>query len=310
MKTICIITPCYNEEDNVKEIHNQIDKIFSKYPNYNYKHLFIDNHSNDNTVAEIKKLCSKNNNVQLIQNSRNFGAIRSPYYGLLQSDADASILIAADLQEPTELIHQFIEKWENGYKIVVGVKNKSKESKIMYFIRRCYYKLVSKISDTKLISQYTGFGLYDRKIIKILRKLEDPYPYLRGLISEIGFDIAQVNYTQPRRDKGRSKSNFFVLYEMAMLGITSNSRIPLRIATIAGFALSLISFLISLIYLSLKLIYWNAFDFGIAPMLIGLFFFSSIQLFFIGMLGEYISFILTRVTNRPLVIEKERINID
>ncbi len=308
MKLISIVTPCYNEEANIEEIHKQVKAQCGTLSNYRYEHIFIDNASTDNTLNLLKNIAKDDRNVKIIVNSRNFGHIRSPYHAMLQTNGDATILIVADLQDPPTLIKDFIHKWEQGYKIVVGVKPESQESKLMFFIRRAYYHFVTKIADVKLIKNFTGFGLYDKEIIAILRSQKDPYPYFRGLIAEIGFDIAEVPYNQPRRTRGVTKNNFYTLYDMAMLGITSHSKIPLRLATMAGFSLSILSFLMSLIFLTLKLMFWQSFNLGVAPILIGLFFFSSVQLFFIGLLGEYISSINTRVMSRPLVVEKERIN--
>ncbi|KTD36422.1 glycosyl transferase, group 2 family protein [Legionella nautarum] len=308
MKLISIVTPCYNEEANVEEIHRQVKAIFDEIPNYRYEHIFIDNASTDNTVAILKKIAEQDSHAKVIVNARNFGHIRSPYHAMLETNGDATILIVADLQDPPAMIKEFIQKWEQGYKIVVGVKPESQESKLMFAIRRAYYNFVTRIADVKLIKNFTGFGLYDKEVIDILRTHKDPYPYFRGLIAEIGLEIAEVPYNQPRRARGVTKNNFYSLYDMAMLGITSHSKIPLRLATMAGFSLSIISLLISLSFFVLKLFFWNSFNLGVAPILIGLFFFSSVQLFFIGLLGEYIASIHTRVTKRPLVVEKERIN--
>ncbi|KTC84673.1 MULTISPECIES: glycosyltransferase family 2 protein [Legionella] len=308
MKLISIVTPCYNEEGNVEEIHRQVKAIFEEIPNYRYEHIFIDNASTDNTVALLKKIAEQDPHTKVIVNARNFGHIRSPYHAMLETNGDATILIVADLQDPPDMIKEFIHKWEQGYKIVVGVKPESQESKLMFAIRRAYYNFVTRIADVKLIKNFTGFGLYDKEVVDILRTHKDPYPYFRGLIAEIGLEIAEVPYNQPRRARGVTKNNFYSLYDMAMLGITSHSKIPLRLATMAGFSLSIISLLISLSFFVLKLFFWNSFNLGVAPILIGLFFFSSVQLFFIGLLGEYIASIHTRVTKRPLVVEKERVN--
>ncbi|MFA5960805.1 MAG: glycosyltransferase family 2 protein [Tatlockia sp.] len=308
MKLISVVTPCYNEESNVAEIHKQVREVFEQVPHYHYEHIFIDNASDDNTVALLKQIASEDSHVKLIINSRNFGHIRSPYHAMLQSQGDATILIVADLQDPPSLILDFIKQWEAGYKVVVGVKPESQESRLMFTIRRAYYRFVTKIADVKLIQNFTGFGLYDKEIIAILKKQDDPYPYFRGLIAEIGFDVATVPYNQPRRVRGVTKNNFYSLYDMAMLGITSHSKVPLRLATMAGFSLSILSLVVSSLFFILKLLFWNSFDLGVAPILVGLFFFSSVQLFFIGLLGEYIASINTRVMKRPLVIEKERVN--
>jgi len=241
-------------------------------------------------------------------NARNFGPVRSPYHAILQAGGDAVVALAADLQDPPELIREFVLRWQAGAKVVVGVKPSADEPGLMFAIRRLYYSSVARIADVKLIQNFTGFGLYDRQVIEALRRIDDPYPYARGLIAEIGHDVVQIPYNQPRRRRGITKHNFYSLYDIAMLGITSHSRMPLRIATMAGFALSALSLLVSVAYLLLKVLFWNRFPFGMAPVLIGVFFFASIQLFFIGLLGEYVGAILTHVQKRPLVFERERIN--
>ncbi len=310
MKLISIVTPCYNEEENIEAVHAKVKAVLDTLPCYRYEHIFIDNASTDRTVPILKDIAKTDRHVKLILNSRNFGHIRSPFHGLLQARGDAVILLVADLQDPPSLIIEFVKKWEEGFKIVVGTKPSSQEKFPMSFIRKSYYAFVSKISSTKLIKNFTGFGLYDQKIIHILREIDDPYPYFRGLISELGFNIAEVEFNQPRRMRGITKNNFYSLYDMAMLGITNHSKIPIRLATMTGFGLSILSLATSIIFFLLKLVFWNSFALGIAPILIGVFFFSSIQLFFIGMLGEYVASIQTQVQKRPLVIESERINFD
>lgn len=308
MKHITVLTPCYNEEDNIEEVYRQTQAVFADISTVTYEHLFIDNRSTDRTVEVLRKLAAANPNVKVILNSRNFGHIRSPYHALMQARGDAVITLVADLQDPPQLMREFVEQWLAGAKIVVGVKPSSEESAAMFVIRRIYYRLVSKIADVQLIQNFTGFGLYDRQVLEVLRKIDDPYPYFRGLISEVGFDAVQIPYIQPRRKRGITKNNFYTLYDIAMLGITSHSRVPLRVATLAGFMLSGVSLLISLGYLTTKLLFWNEFSLGMAPLLIGMFFFASVQLFFIGLLGEYVGAILTSVSKRPLVVERERIN--
>ena len=308
MKRISIVTPCFNEEGNVEELYQQVQAVFNQLPNYQFEHIFIDNASTDATVSILRTIADKDHRVKVIVNSRNFGHIRSPYYGLLQAQGDAVILLVADLQDPPELIKEFIRRWEEGHKIVIGVKPKSEESRVMYAIRRLGYYWIGRIADVGLIRNFTGFGLYDKQVIQILNEYDDPYPYFRGMIADIGFDIAEVSYVQPKRQRGVTKNNFYTLYDIGMLGITSYSKIPLRLAAMAGFFLSGISLFISIVFFLAKLIFWNTFHAGIAPVLIGLFFFSSVQLFFIGLLGEYIASINTRVMKRPLVVERERIN--
>lgn len=308
MKHITVVTPCYNEEDNVEEVYRQARAVFADIEGVTYEHLFIDNFSSDRTPDILRAMAAADPKVKVILNARNFGHIRSPYYGLLQAGGDAAILLVSDLQDPPELMKDFVAAWIKGAKLVVGVKPSADESGLMFAIRRMYYRTVTRIADVKLVQNFTGFGLYDRQVLEQLRRIDDPYPYLRGLISEVGFDPVQIPYNQPRRKRGITKNNFYTLYDIAMLGITSHSRVPLRIATMAGFLLSGLSLLISLVYLVLKLIFWQEFSAGTAPILIGMFFFASVQLFFIGLLGEYVGAILTHVMKRPLVIERERIN--
>lgn len=310
MKLISVVTPCFNEEENVEPLYEKIRAQFDALPQYRYEHLFIDNASTDHTVEKIKRIAARDRNVKLIVNARNFGHIRSPMYALLQAHGDAVIAMASDFQDPPELIPQFIAKWEEGFRVVLGVKPKSRETFPIFLLRRLYYWAIGRISETKLIPNFTGFGLYDRSLIEIMRKIDDPYPYFRGLISEIGFAYATIPFEQPQRVRGVTKNNFYTLYDLAMLGMTSHSKVPLRLATMAGFSLAFLSLIISLGYVVAKLIFWDQFTIGMAPVLIGLFFFASVQLFFIGILGEYVASIHTHVIKRPLVIEKERVNFD
>jgi len=308
MVLVSVVLPCYNEAQNIEELYKQTIKQFVNLSWYDYELIFIDNASTDNTVALIKEIIEKDKKVKLIVNSRNFWHIRSPYYALLQSSGDATILMATDLQEPPSLISKFIKKREEGFKIVKGVKTASKESTIMFFIRKVFYNFINNLSDVTLTKNHTGFGLYDKKIIEILRGIDEPYPYFRGLLSEIGFDFATVEYTQLARKRGITKNNFYTLYDMAMAWFTNHSKVPLRLAVFIGLIFSCTSFLIWVIYLIAKLIFWNSFQFWLAPILIGTFFFFWVQLLFLGILGEYIGAIYTQVKKRPLVIEKERIN--
>ena len=307
-KLISVVTPCYNEVENVEELYVQVKAVFAELPQYRYEHIFIDNSSTDGTVAVLKKLAAADYNVKIIVNVKNFGWIRSPHYGLLQAHGDAVVLIVSDLQDPPALIKEFLRKWEEGKAIVVGVKNQSEENPVMFAIRKIYYNLIKKISDIEQIKNFTGFGLYDQKFIAVLRTLKDPYPYFRGLITEVGFDRAEIPYMQLVRKKGKASSNFYSLYDLAMLGFVNHSKIPLRMASFLGFGMSVISFVIGVFYLVYKLLFWDRFEAGLAPLTIGIFLFSSIQLFFIGILGEYIGAIYTQVRERPLVIEKERVN--
>ena len=308
MKRISIVTPCYNEERNVEQVYNEVKAIFRNVRRYKYEHIFIDNASSDNTVALLKNLAKKDRNVKIIVNSRNFGWLRSPYHAMLSASGDAVILLVADLQDPPILINDFIRKWEEGFKIVIGIKTESEENALMFKIRKFYYKLLRMISEIDLNINFMGFGLYDRKVIEILKEMNDSYPYFRGIISEIGFEPAKIPYRQRTRKRGLATGSLYNLFDVAMLGIVSYSKIPLRMVTILGFVLSIANLFVAIIYLVYKLIFWQRFSLGIAPLVIGLFFFSSIQMFFLGIIGEYISVIHTRVLKRPLVIEKERIN--
>lgn len=310
MPLISVITPCYNEEGNAENIYKAVKEVFDGLPNYRYEHIFIDNCSKDRTVEILKGIAARDKNVKVIVNARNFGHIRSPHHALLQSKGDASVIIVADLQDPPALIAEFIKKWEEGYKVVLGVKTQSEESALMFAIRKIYYHFIGKVSEIELTKNNTGFGLYDKVVVDVIRKIDDPYPYFRGLISDIGFESAKIQYKQRARKRGITKNNFYTLYDIAMLGITNHSKVPLRLATMAGFAMSAISLFIAFGYLVAKLVFWSWFTVGTAPILIGVFFFSSVQLFFIGILGEYIGAIHTQVLKRPLVIEKERINFD
>jgi glycosyltransferase involved in cell wall biosynthesis len=274
---------------------------------YDYEHLFIDNASTDGTQEELRQLAAEDSRVKVIFNQRNFGHVRSPFHGLLQARGDAVIVMAADLQDPPELIPEFIRQWRAGHPVVVGEKTNSDEPWLFFTLRRAYYRLVRRLADVELLENVTGFGLYDRKAIETFRSLDEPYPYVRGLISELGFPVARVPYHQPQRQHGFTKNNFYTLYDLAMLGITSHSKVPLRLAAMLGFAASLVSFCAGLVYLLYKLIFWQRFALGVAPLVIGLFFLGSVQLFFIGIIGEYLGAIHTRVTKRPLVVEKERL---
>ncbi len=308
MKKISIVVPCYNEEENVEPISEAIISEINKLQNYTYELIFIDNCSTDKTREKLIQLCNKNKDIKAIFNAKNFGQFNSPYYGLLQTTGDCTMLICADFQDPVDMIPKFIQEWENGYKIVIGVKNKSKENRIMYFLRSCYYKLIKKISDTEQIEHFTGFGLYDKDFIEVLRKLDDPTPFLRGIVAELGFQRKEIPYEQQKRRAGKTHNNFYKLYDAAMLSFTSYTKIGLRLATFLGIFVGIISFIIGIVYFILKLIYWDRFAAGMVPVLIGMFFLGALQLFFIGFLGEYILSINTRVMRRPLVVEEKRIN--
>src|ERR1051326_6957978 len=307
MKSISIITPCFNEEENVEELHERITKVMES-TNYNYEHIIIDNASTDRTVEILGNLAAKDKKLKCIINTGNFGQIRSPYHALFQTCGDAIICMAADLQDPPERIPEFIKKWEQGYRVVIGVKIHSEESGLFYFLRTIYYRVLRKLSDVPLIENFTGFGLYDRQVIDVLRELNDPYPYFRGLIADLGFERAEIKFEQPRRKRGISKNNFYTLYDLTMLGVTGYTKIPLRLASFLDFIPAMLSFLVGLVYLVYKLLFWFQFSVGSAPVVIGLFFLGSVQLLFLGIVGEYIGAIYTQVMKRPHVIEKERIN--
>jgi glycosyltransferase involved in cell wall biosynthesis len=308
---LTILTPCYNEEGNVREVYQQVKAAMETVPDCDYEHLFIDNASKDGTVAILRELAAADKRVKVIVNTRNFGHVRSPYHALLQARGDAVMSCVADLQDPPELIPQFVAKWLEGYKVVIGVKQGSRESWLMKRTRKAYYWLVAKLSsDVELVQNFTGFGLYDREVVEQFRSTEEQYPYFRGLVSDFGYERAVIPYVQPARTRGRTKNDFFSLYDVAMLGVTNHSKVPLRLAAMAGFALSLVALVVALVYLVMKLTMWATFDLGLAPLVIGVYFLGSVQLFFIGMLGEYIGAIHTQVHKRPLVVEKERINFD
>ena len=309
MKKISVLIPCYNEEENVVPISEAVIKTLQKdLPEYDYELVFIDNDSQDHTRSLIRQLCDENPKIKAIFNARNFGQFNSPYYGMLQITGDCVIEMVADFQDPVELIPQYVHEWEKGYKIVIGIKTSSKENRLMYWLRSCYYKTIKKLSDVEQIEHFTGSGLYDRDFIEVLRNLDDPTPFLRGIVAELGFKIKQIPYEQPKRRAGETKNHFYQLYDAAMLSITSYTKAGLRLATIFGSICSLISMVVAVVYLVMKLMYWDRFPAGMAPVLIGMCFLGSVQIFFIGLMGEYILSINARVMKRPLVIEEERLN--
>ena len=308
MKKISIVSGCYNEAGNVEELVARVAKVMASLPQYDYEQIIIDNASTDGTQEILRKLATGNPLLKIILNARNFGHIRSPFHGMMQGAGDAVVYMASDLQEPPELIPDFVKKWEEGAKAVVAIKDSSDESPLFFAVRRLYYRLVEGLAETKTIQNFTGFGLYDRVIMEYCRGLKDPYPYFRGLIAEVGLPVERVSYHQPLRTRGFTKNNLYTLYDMAMLGITNFSKVPLRLAAMLGFAMALLSLLVALVYFVYKLVFWYSLPVGTAPLVIGLFFFASVQLFFIGILGEYIGAIHTQVLKRPLVVEKERIN--
>lgn len=310
-KKISIMVPCYNEEENVVPLSEAVIATLEKdLPEYDYEILFIDNCSKDKTREKLILLCSKNKKIKAIFNTKNFGQFNSPYYGLCQTTGDCTICLCADFQDPIDMIPKFVHEWENGYKIVCGIKTSSKENKIMYFLRGVYYKTIKKMSEVEQIEQFTGFGLYDKSFIQVLRDLKDPTPFLRGIVAELGPERKEIPYEQQERRAGKTNNNWYRLYDAAMLSFTSYTKIGLRLATFIGFGLSAVSVVIAIIYFILKLLHWNDFPAGMTPILLGVFVIGSMQLFFIGLLGEYIMNMNARLMNRPLVIEQERINFD
>lgn len=310
-KTISVMIPCYNEEENARPIYEAVrDEIRSSLPEYDYEILFIDNKSQDRTREIITQICAEDKNVKAIFNSKNFGQFNSPYYGILNTSGDCTITICADFQDPVELIPTFVHEWEKGYKIVIGRKTKSKENAIMYFLRGCYYKLIKKMSSVEQIEQFTGFGLYDKSFVQTLRDLKDPTPFIRGIVAELGPERKEIEYTQPQRRAGKTHNNWYSLYDAAMLSFTSYTKVGMRLATFAGFVISALSFLVALGFLIAKLVAWNSFSAGYAPIIIAVFFMGGIQLAFLGFMGEYIMAMNTRIMNRPLVVEERRLNFN
>ena len=310
-KTISVMIPCYNEEENARPIYEAVrDEILKNLPEYNYEILFIDNKSKDNTRAVIEEICKEDKNVRAIFNSKNFGQFNSPYYGILNTTGDCTVTICADFQDPVELIPVFVREWEKGYKIVIGRKTKSQENKLVYFLRGCYYKIIRKMSSVEMIEQFTGFGLYDKSFVDTMRNLNDPIPFIRGIVAELGPERKEVEYEQPKRRAGKTSNNWYSLFDAAMLSFTSYTKVGMRVAEFFGFFIAAISFLIGIGFLVAKLIYWDSFAAGYAPIIITVFFMGGIQLAFLGFIGEYILSINTRVMNRPLVIEEKRINFE
>lgn len=311
MKKISIMVPCYNEEENVIPISEALVDMFAKdLPQYDYEILFIDNDSTDSTRVKLRAICEKNHKIKAIFNAKNFGQFNSPYYGILQTTGDCTIPVCADFQDPIELIPKLVAKWEEGFKIVCAVKTKSKENPIMYFLRSCYYKLIKKMSSVEQIEQFTGFGLYDKSFVQVLRDLKDPIPFIRGIVGELGFKRTEIEYTQPQRRAGKTHNNFYTLYDAAMLSFTSYTKIGLRLATFVGAFSGFASVIIAIVYFIMKLMYWDRFQAGMVPLILLVCFIGSLQLLFIGLMGEYILSMNKRLMNRPLVVEEERINFD
>lgn len=311
MKKISIMVPCYNEEENVVPLSEAIIAMFAKdLPQYDYEILFIDNDSSDTTRVKLRQLCASNPKIKAIFNAKNFGQFNSPYYGILQTTGDCTIPVCADFQDPIDVIPRLVAEWEKGFKIVCAIKSSSKESKIMYFLRSCYYKLIKKMSSVEQIEHFTGFGLYDKSFVQVLRDLKDPIPFIRGIVGELGFKKTEIEYTQAQRRAGKTHNNFFTLYDAAMLSFTSYTKIGLRLATFVGAGVGFISVIVAIVYLILKLIYWDRFAAGMAPLIILVCFLGALQLIFIGLMGEYILSMNKRLMNRPLVVEEERLNFD
>ncbi len=310
-KKVSVLIPCYNEEENVVPMSEAIRNVFeNELPQYDWELVFIDNDSSDNTRPLLTEICRRDKRIKAIFNAKNFGQFNSPYYGICQTTGDCTISMCCDFQDPVELIPKYLAEWENGYKIVIGIKTTSRENKLIRFLRSCYYKVIKKFSDVEQIEHFTGSGLYDKSFVEVLRTLDDPSPFLRGIVAELGFRRKEIPYDQPKRRAGKTHNNFYTLYDAAMLSFTSYTKIGLRIATIGGFLMSVISLLVAFVYLILKLCNWDTFPAGNAPILIGVFVLGSIQLFFIGLLGEYVLNINTKVMKRPLVVEEKRINFE
>lgn len=309
MKLISVIVPCFNEEGNVLNMADKLVNVFDSFHNkYDYEIIFIDNDSTDKTRDIIREICKTNKKIKAIFNAKNFGQFNSPYYAMLQTTGDATISIACDFQEPVDLIYDFIKEWELGYKIVIGVKNNSHEGFFLKSLKKFYYSLIKKFSTVEQIKMFTGFGLYDKSFIEILKKLDDPTPFLRGIVAELGFKRKEIQFDQGIRVHGKSSNNFLTLYDAAMLSFTSYTKLGLRIATFIGFIALIFSFIVALVYLIMKLIWWDRFYAGMIPVLIGMLFLGSVQIFFIGIIGEYVLSINQRLMKRPLVVEEERIN--
>lgn len=311
MKKISITIPCYNEEENVYPLHDALVEMFERdLPNYEYELLYIDNCSSDRTRELLKELGKQDKHVKAILNAKNFGQFNSPYYGMMQTTGDCTILMAADFQDPVEMVPKYVAEWEKGYKIVIGRKTSSKESSIVYHLRSLYYKIIKKFSEVEQIEHFTGFGLYDKDFMDVLRNLKDPTPFLRGIVAELGYKRKEIPYEQPQRRAGKTHNNWYSLYDAAMLSFTSYTKIGLRLATFIGIFVGALSFITAIVYLIMKLVFWDTFTAGMAPVIIGMFFLGSVQLFFLGFMGEYILSMNQRIMNRPLVIEEERINFD
>lgn len=309
-KTLTIATYCFNEEGNVREFYRRCKEVLAKLPEYDYEFIVADNCSTDGTQEVLREIAAEDPRFRVILNSRNFGHIRSPYNGFLQGEGDAVVGICLDLQEPPEMILDFVREWENGAEVVTAIHSRSRENPLMFLVRRFYYWLLTSLSEIPLIPNFTGFGLYDRKFMEAIRRYREPYPFFRGLVVEVGFKRVEVPFVRQARQAGKTKNNLFTLYDMAINGIVSHSKVPLRLAVFTGFVMAILSLMVSIGYLVYKLVYWDTFSLGLAPLVVGLFFFSAVQMVFIGLIGEYLGAVWTQVKDRPLVIEEERINFD
>ena len=311
MKTISVMIPTYNERENAQAIYEAVrDVIKKELPAYDYEILFIDNKSTDGTREIIESICSSDPKVKAIFNQKNFGQFNSPYYGIIHTSGDCTITMCADFQDPVEMIPEFVHEWENGYRVVIGIKSRSRENPVMYVIRAMYYAALKKMSSVEIIKQFTGFGLYDKTFVETLRELKDPTPFMRGIVAELGPDRKEIEYTQPKRRAGKTHNNLFTLYDAMMLSFTSYTKSGMRIATFAGFSIAAISFIIGIAYLVLKLVMWDKFAVGYAPMMISLYFMGGLLLAFMGFMGEYVMAMNTRLMNRPLVVVEKTINFD
>ena len=310
-KKISVLIPCYNEEENVKPICAAVEEVLKKdLSKYDYEIVFIDNNSTDRTREYLYEICHENKKVKAILNAKNFGQFNSPYYGMCQTTGDCTISMCADFQDPVDMLPKLVAEWEKGFKIVSAIKTTSKENPIMRFLRTIYYKMIKKMSEVEQIEHFTGFGLYDKSFIEVLRNLNDPIPFLRGIVAELGFNRKEIPYEQQKRAAGVTHNNFYTLYDAAMLSFTSYTKVGLRLATFFGFFVSGASLIVALVYFIYKLLHWNTFKAGMAPLIIGMFFFNAVTLFFIGLLGEYVLSMNKRLMHRPLVIEEKRLNFD
>lgn len=311
MKTISVTIPCWSEEKSVRQMYERLTKIFrEQLSRYDYEIIYVDDYSPDNTRNEIRKLCAEDKHVKAVFNARNFGFSRNVFASLLYGTGDATFMLFGDLQDPPELLPQMVAEWEKGKKVIIGQRTTGNENRLMYAMRKLYYKIMEKLADSKQIEHFNGFGLYDRSFIDVLRELDDPAPYLKGIVSELSIELSIIPYEQAASARGKSGSNFLKNYDLAMLGITSYTKILMRLATFVGAGLGVVSALFAIFVLISKLLNWNSYPYGTATIIIGVFFIGAVQLFFTGILGEYILSINTRSMRRPLVVVGEKINFE